>query len=34
MIDAPESWVSTILGLIGVPTSAPLTSRLTFPRPV
>ena len=34
MIAAPESCVSTIFGLIGVPTSATLTSRATRTRPV
>src|SRR5687768_9292935 len=34
MIAPPESCVSTIFGLIGVPTSATLTSRVTRTRPV
>ena len=34
MIAPPESWVSTIRGLIGVPTSATLTIRVTRTRPV
>ena len=34
MIAAPESCVSTIFGLIGVPTSATLTRRVMRTRPV
>ncbi len=34
MIAAPESCVSTTRGLIGVPTSATLTSRISFTLPV
>jgi len=34
MTEAPDNCVSTIFGLIGVPTSATFTMRVTFTRPV